>query len=35
MFLLAGIAVMLDRIAYTGYNYWVFRGKLGKSIAYH
>jgi cytochrome d ubiquinol oxidase subunit II len=36
MFLLAGIAVMLPIVlAYTGYNYWVFRGKLGKSIAYH
>jgi len=36
MFLLAGIAVMLPIVlAYTGYNYWVFRGKLGKSVAYH
>jgi cytochrome bd ubiquinol oxidase subunit II len=36
MFLLTGIAVMLPIVlAYTGYNYWVFRGKLGKSITYH
>jgi cytochrome bd ubiquinol oxidase subunit II len=34
-FMLMGIAVMLPVvIAYTGYNYWVFRGKLGKNTAY-
>ena len=36
VFLLIGIAVMLPVVVlYTGYNYWVFRGKLRKTTAYH
>ncbi len=35
-FLLVGIAIMLPIVVlYTGYNYWVFRGKLRKTSAYH
>src|SRR5262249_44265775 len=35
-FLLTGIGVMLPVVVlYTGYNYWVFRGKLRKTTAYH
>jgi cytochrome d ubiquinol oxidase subunit II len=35
-FLFVGIAVMLPVVVlYTGYNYWVFRGKLRKTTAYH
>ena len=36
MFMLVGIMIMLPVVLiYTGYNYWVFRGKLGKAIDYH
>jgi cytochrome d ubiquinol oxidase subunit II len=36
MFLLVGAAVLLPIIlAYTGYSYWVFRGKVGTSTHYH
>ena len=36
MFMLIGIAIMLPVVLfYTGYNYWVFRGKLGKTVDYH
>jgi cytochrome d ubiquinol oxidase subunit II len=35
-FLLAGAAVLLPVIlAYTGYSYWVFRGKVNRRGAYH
>ena len=35
-FLLVGIAAMLPIVVvYTGYNYWVFRGKVRKTTAYH
>lgn len=35
-FLLAGTAVLLPIIlAYTGYSYWVFRGKVGPERTYH
>lgn len=35
-FLLVGVAVMLPIVLlYTGYNYWVFRGKVNKTMAYH
>ncbi len=36
MFLLVGAAVLLPIIlTYTGYSYWVFRGKVGASTSYH
>ena len=35
-FLLVGTAVLLPIIlAYTGYSYWVFRGKVGAGEGYH
>jgi cytochrome d ubiquinol oxidase subunit II len=34
-FLLVGVAIMLPVVLfYTGYNYWVFRGKVSKATAY-
>ena len=36
MFLLAGASVLIPLIlAYTGYSYWVFRGKVGHGTSYH
>jgi cytochrome d ubiquinol oxidase subunit II len=36
MFLLVGAAVLVPIIlAYTGYSYWVFRGKVGQGTSYH
>ena len=35
-FLLVGAAVLIPIILiYTGYAYWVFRGKVGAQTAYH
>jgi cytochrome d ubiquinol oxidase subunit II len=36
LFFLIGIAIMLPIIlAYTAYNYWVFRGKVTGDAGYH
>jgi len=36
MFLLVGASVLIPIIlAYTGYSYWVFRGKVGTGTSYH
>ena len=36
LFLLAGTVILIPLVlAYTGYSYWVFRGKIGHETHYH